>query len=344
MTELQLQEAILKNALEIQRLISGQQDQVDEIFKELAADLRRLLTSGAIEAGKKREIEAIIKQAEEIITLGYQRMNASFDAHGLAVVVAERTQEIIEDVIPSVVRLPSDALLMQLGSQALLDGTVMRDKWLKLASTLGDAQWGQFQAAVNIGMANGETQQQIVARVLGDTGILQIARRDAMPLVHTSVMTVANKARLETFKRNSRIIKGVRWLATLDRHVCENCSPMDGQAWNLDGEKLKGTIYDFRAPPIHYNDRCVLSPIPKTFKEIGLDIPEPEAEGQRASSLGPVNGSMTAEQFLKNLSDEYVDGTFTKRRADKWRAGGAKASDFINSKAVPLTLDELRKR
>lgn len=344
MTELQLQEAILKNALEIQRLISGQQDQVDEIFKELAADLRRLLTSGAIEAGKKREIEAIIKQAEEIITLGYQRMNASFDAHGLAVVVAERTQEIIEDVIPSVVRLPSDALLMQLGSQALLDGTVMRDKWLKLASTLGDAKWGQFQAAVNIGMANGETQQQIVARVLGDTGILQIARRDAMPLVHTSVMTVANKARLETFKRNSRIIKGVRWLATLDRHVCKQCLPLDGQAWNLDGEKLKGTTVDFIAPPIHYNDRCILSPIPKTFKEIGLDIPEPEAEGQRASMFGPVSGRITPDEFLKKLPDEYVDDIFGKKAADMWRAGEAKARDFINSKAVPLTLDELRKR
>jgi hypothetical protein len=53
-----------------------------------------------------------------------------------------------------------------------------------------------------------------------------------------------------------------------------------------------------QSPPIHWNDRCVLSPIPKSFRDIGLNIDEPTDEGQRASSLGPVAGGTTFEQFF----------------------------------------------
>jgi hypothetical protein len=53
--------------------------------------------------------------------------------------------------------------------------------------------------------------------------------------VHSSVMSAANDARLATFRRNARFIKGVRWLATLDGHVCVRCAALDGQAWDLDG-------------------------------------------------------------------------------------------------------------
>ena len=78
------------------------------------------------------------------------------------------------------------------------------------------------------------------------------------------MMTAANEARLATFRNNGRLFKGVRWLATLDGHTCPRCAALDGQAWDLDGERLPGTKVDFLAPPIHFGDRCVLSPIPKT--------------------------------------------------------------------------------
>ena len=122
MTEQALADAILRNSLEILRLTAGEQARVDQVMVELARELRDLVATGRLDAGQKRAVDALIKQADEIIAVGYQRAGASLDTHALAVVVAERTQEIIQDVIPATVRLPSDALLMQLGADVLIEG------------------------------------------------------------------------------------------------------------------------------------------------------------------------------------------------------------------------------
>lgn len=343
MTEQALADAILRNSLEILRLTAGEQSRVDQVMVELARELRDLVATGRLNSAQAREVNAVIRQAEEIITLGYQRAGATVDTYALAVVVAEKTQEIIEDAIPATVRLPSDALLLQLGKDVLIDGAPSSAWWAKQGEDLAF----RFAAQVRMGIANGETQEQIVARIVGrrgEPGIMETARRNARALVHSSTMTAANRARLETFRKNSRIIKGVRWLATLDGHTCRRCMAMDGQAWNLDGEKLKGTKVEFNAPPIHFGDRCVLSPIPKTFKEIGLDIPEPQVEGQRASSLGPISGKTTFDEFLKRQSREFIERTLGKERAQLFEQGKITVKDLVSGTGRELTLDELRRR
>ncbi len=125
MTEQALADAILRNSLEILRLTAGEQSRVDQVMVELARELRDLVATGRLNSAQAREVNALIRQAEEIITLGYQRAGATVDTYALAVVVAEKTQEIIEDAIPATVRLPSDALLLQLGKDVLIDGVAV---------------------------------------------------------------------------------------------------------------------------------------------------------------------------------------------------------------------------
>lgn len=343
MTELQLQDAILRHSLEILRVAAGNEKRVEGIMVELARELRDLVATGKLDAGQKRAVDALIKQADEIIALGYQRAGAVADGHALAVIVAEKTQEIIEDVIPTVVKLPSDALLLQLGADVLVEGAPSSAWWAKQSAALSF----KFASQVGQGIQNGETQEQIIARIVGrrgHPGIMQVSLNHARGLVHSSTMAAANQARLATFRKNARIIKGVRWLATLDGNTCPRCMAMDGEAWNLDGEKLPGTTKDFNAPPFHFNDRCILSPIPKTFKEIGLNIPEPQVEGQRASSLGPISGKTTWDEFLKRQSREFIESRLGKGAAELFEQGKITVKDLVSGTGRELTLDELRKR
>lgn len=343
MTELQLQDAILRHSLEILRVAAGHEKRVETIMMELARELRDLIATARLNDQQRRAVDALIAQADEIIALGYQRAGAVSDGHALAVIVAEKTQEIMEDVIPTTIKMPSDAMLMQLTTDVLIQGSPASAHWKKQSANLAF----QFAAQVRQGIQNNETQEQIVARVIGRRGypgIMQVPLNQARGLVHSSVMSAANQARLATFRKNSRIIKGVRWLATLDGKTCPTCMAMDGEAWNLDGEKLKGTTKDFAAPPFHINDRCVLSPIPKTFKEIGLDIPEPQVEGQRASSLGPISGKTTFDEFLKRQSREFIERTLGKERAQLFEQGKITVKDLVSGTRRELTLDELRKR
>lgn len=340
MTEQALQDSILRHSLQLLRLSAGEQADVDKILVELTEELRLLMQTADLTDATKRDLAKLIAQAEEAIGTGYLRAGASVDTHTLAVIVAEQTQELVENVIPAQVRLPTAAQLLSLSNNVLIDGAPSSAWWARQ----GEDTAFRFAAQVRQGVVNGETQERIVQRIVGrrgEPGIMDVARRNARSLVHSSVMTAANQARLATFRKNSRLIAGVRWLATLDGHTCPRCAALDGQAWNLDGEKLKGTTVAFMTPPIHFGDRCVLSPVPKTFRDIGLNIDEPD-EGERASSLGPVHGKTTFDDFLRRQSPEFVNSVLGKERAALWASGKITVRDLVSGTGRELSLNELR--
>lgn len=340
MSEIELQEAILRLAIELQRLSAHEAAEAEAILRELEQDLRQLLNSRTLSEATKRELEALAKQAEKAIAARYGTIAGTLDTHGLVVLVSERTVEAMQ-ALGTVARVSAETLA-SLADSVLIEGAPTADWWEKQAE---DTAF-KFAAQVRQGVINGETNEQIVARVAGsraDPGILGVARRNARALVHSSVMAAANDARLATYRKNSRLIAGVRWLATLDGHTCARCAALDGQAWDLDGKKLKGTKVDFQAPPIHWNDRCVLSPIPKSFRDLGLDIDEPEP-GQRASSQGPISGSMTFDQWFARQSRAQQDAQFGPTRAEMFRRGRITVRDLVSGTGRELSLDELAGR
>ena len=334
MTEQALQDAILRTALELQRLSAFEEAQAEALLRELEDDLRQLLNSQSLNEATKREIEALVKAAEKAINARYASVATSVDTRGLVMLVADRTVETLKIIAPTVSALTEERLA-SLADNVLIQGAPSRDWWEAQADDLSL----KFAAQVRQGVINGDTQERIVARILGRAGgpgIMSVARRNARALVHSSVMAAANDARLATFRKNARFIRGVRWLSTLDSHTCKQCAALDGQAWDLDGERLKGTSVDFTAPPAHWSCRCVHSPIPKSEGDDGPII------GQRASSLGPLEARTTFADYFKRLSPAQQDAQFGKERARLWREGKITIRDMVNGYGRELTLDELR--
>lgn len=341
MSEVELQDAILRTALELQRLSAFEEAEAESLLRELGDDLRQLLNSRTLSEAGKRQIEALITEAEKAIRSRYTLIGGALDTRGLVVLVADRTVEAMQVIAADMLR-PTPETLASLAKSVLIEGAPTADWWERQAE---DTAF-RFAAQVRQGVINGETNERIVQRIVGrrdEPGIMGIARRNARALVQSSVMSAANDARLATYRKNARLIAGVRWLATLDGHTCARCAALDGQSWDLSGHKLEGTKVEFKAPPIHWNDRCVLSPIPKTFREMGLDVDEPEA-GQRASSQGPVHGATTFNDFFKRLSGAQQDAMFGRTRAQMMRDGKITVRDLINGRGRELSLDELRQR
>jgi SPP1 gp7 family putative phage head morphogenesis protein len=340
MSEIELRDAILRHALQLQRLAAGQTADVEKILNQLERELRQLLNSNVLSEASKREIAALIDDAEKAIHPAYAQIASTVDTHALALIVAEKTVQALEDAIPASIATPTAERLASLTKDVLIDGAPSSAWWEKQAE---DTAF-KFAAAVRQGVVNGETNERIVARIVGSrndpTGILPVARRNARALVHSSVMSAANDARLATFRKNARLISGVRWLSTLDSHTCVQCAALDGAAWDLDGQKLTGTKVDFLAPPAHWSCRCVLSPIPKTFADLGFDIAEPET-GTRASANGPVSATTSFADFLKRQPPSFVDKVLGARRAELFLDGKLSLSDLISGTGRELTLAEL---
>lgn len=337
MSEIDLRDAILRGALLLQLLVQSKSKEADAILLKLARDLRTLLNSSTLSEAGKAEINALLKEADAAIEPAYAELATTVDTHALALVVAERTVQAMEDVLPVNVLTPTSERLASLTKDVLIDGAPSSAWWSKQAE---DAAF-KFAAAVRQGVVNGETNERIVARVVGkgaEPGIIDVARRNARSLVHSSVMSASNDARLAVFRKNARFVAGVRWLSTLDSHTCLVCAALDGQAWNLDGQKLKGTELDFTAPPKHWSCRCVLSPIPKGLSDLGVPEPTP---GERASSQGPVAATTTFEDFLKRQTPEFVDKVLGKRRAELFLEGKLTLTDLVSATGRELTLEEI---
>ena len=340
MSEIELRDAILRLALQLQRMTAGDQAKADQLMRELIADLKQLLQSNALSEAGKAEINALIKDAEKSITATYAQIAKVTDTHALALVVADKTVEALEDVIPLVIGKPTPEVLASLTKDVLIDGAPSSAWWTRQAEKTAF----DFAREVRVGVINGDTNERIVQRIVGsrtEPGIMDVARRNARALVHSSVMSAANDARLATYRKNAKLIAGVRFLATLDSHTCVQCSAHDGAAWDLDGKRIQGTKIYFDPPSLHWNCRCVLSPIPKSFRELGIDIPEPDETGERASSEGPVAATTTFADFLDRQSPAFIEKVLGAKRAAMFRDGKLTLSDLVSGTGRELTLDEL---
>jgi len=141
--------------------------------------------------------------------------------------------------------LPSAAVIENAVTNAMILGAPSRDWWAKQSA---DAAF-KFSQEVRQGIAASETIGQITQRALK---VLDTTQAGARALVHTSVSTVANEARMAVYEANDDIIKRYRALATLDTSTCMQCAPYDGLEWEKDRTPI-GHSLPFPTYPKHIN-------------------------------------------------------------------------------------------
>ena len=194
----------------------------------------------------------------------------------------------------------------------------------------------RITAAIRQGVVEGETSAQMVRRIRGTRaggfkdGILQTSRNAAQTLVSTAVMHVSNTARSQTYRDNADILNGVQWVATLDTLTCLECADLDGQTWDDPADATQ--------PPVHFNCRCVLVAIVKSWKELGFDLEEVPA-GTRASMDGQVPETETYSTWLKSQTASVQDEALGPARAAMFR-DGTDIGRFVKDGRM-LTLDDL---
>lgn len=119
---------------------------------------------------------------------------------------------------------------------------------------------------------------------------------------------------------------------------------LSGKEWKNDkGNTPIGHSVSFQLPPIHFNDRCVLLPVTKTFKQLGLDLPK-LPPGERASSLGPISADTTFDEYLQRVPKTQQDEMLGKGRADLFREGKISLNQLLDGQGRELTLKELQQK
>jgi hypothetical protein len=109
--------------------------------------------------------------------------------------------------------LPTSAYLETLAGNTIVQGATQAAWWNRQA---GDLSF-KFNAAVRQGLVATETTPQIVRRV---RDVMDVSKRNAWALVHTSVQSVANEVREKVMQDNSDVVAANEYSSTLDRKTC----------------------------------------------------------------------------------------------------------------------------
>ena len=246
--------------------------------------------------------------------------------------------------------LPTENYLKKIASDVLIQGAPSRDWWARQSADTA------FKLAneIRTGAALGETNQQIIKRVVGEVvtakapaeggppGIMPLARKNAAAIVQTSMQTVAAEARRETIKLNRELTNGIMQVSTLDAHTSLTCVAYDGATWDVDYQPSQGNDLPYNGGvPRHWNCRSSEIALMKTFREMGIDLDEPDA-GTRASSNGQVSAKMTFSEYLKLKGEAYQDEVLGPGRAELFRAGKLSTRDMVDMSGRPIRLADLR--
>lgn len=337
-------DAILGHQLDLLRLEAGTRARVLRLLADLQRDLTAKIDAGGLTDWSKARIQALLRQANETIDSYYLRIQGELELTMSGVAQAQAAH--ISDLLTISVSasLPTETFFARLVSNVLIHGAPSAAWWERQSESLAF----KFANVVRQGATAGMTGEEIVRRItgsprLGIPGIMEVSRSQARGLVHTSIQTVANASRMETFRKNKDVVKGVRQLSTFDSHTTLTCISYDDQTWDLDGKTTGKTVLPFvndggsaDGVPRHWGCRSVLVPETKTFRELGVDMDElPRA---------PRPGGKSMDDFLAGRTTEQLDEQLGKGRADLYRRGVITREQLLNLSGNPLSLAQLLKK
>lgn len=183
----------------------------------------------------------------------------------------------------------------------------------------------QLRGAISGAFVSGETTQQLVRRMNEEFG--PEVKRQTEAIVRTSINHMADQARRTVVDNNADVMKGERWISTLDGRTSSVCRARDQQMFPI-GSTVR--------PPAHFNCRSVMVPVVKDEYNLFGD------GSTRASKDGQLPAGTTYNSWLKKQSKEFQDAVLGESRGKLFRSGGLHMNKFVDSSGVQYTLDELQ--
>lgn len=357
-TNERLQDAAIKHAIELDRYSNHVVHRIIELLNKVDSDLIHQLADALerIPAGSFT-IDRLERQLRSVREL---------NAKAFATVEKELTKELQEfsryeagyqlklfrSVIPAeVVTEVGVASINANQAYAAAMARPMQGRLLKTwAAGIEAERLIRIKDAIAIGFTEGQTTDQIIRRIRGtrakgySDGVIDISRRHLASVVQTALGHIASTARAQFDEANNDLIKGYRWLSTLDNKTSEPCRIRDQLEYDRDKKPVGHKVPWLSGPgKLHWNCRSTETRILKSLRELGLDVDDFKSS-TRASMNGQVPADTTYAEWLKDQPEEVQNDVLGKTRADLFRAGKVSFDRFYSDKGEFLTLADLRAR
>jgi SPP1 gp7 family putative phage head morphogenesis protein len=333
----QILDLLLKRDLLLQRVSNS-------LNKQIANEYIKIINN-ALDSFNKQEISIInmnkiIKEISKRFEFDYDTIAyEQFKELGIAeaTYIPQSINALVGvDIVSKV--LPEPLIEKVINASFLDKGLLLKDAFAKFDDNLKNVMINEIRNGVLIGATN----QQMISNMKPLFNAMTSNNLDS--LVKTSVSTVVNDVRMQTYKENESIFKGYEHLSTLDKSTTYNCANRDGATYDLDfqGTNIKGKEFPFKKPPLHYRCRSVILPITKSYRELGLDIDE-IPKGSRASMDGSVPETTTFTEWFEGKDKKFQEQYLGKGRFELFKDGKITLSQLVNQQGLIIPIKDLNK-
>ena len=219
--------------------------------------------------------------------------------------------------------------------ESLVEGAVMKEWFAEQAVDFGK----KFNRELGIGVSLGENLNDLINRV---KDLIPANNNNAKTVVRTAAQTVSNNARLATYEENDDLIKGVKWLSTLDARTSDICKSLSGLQWGIRDYEPIGHTKKFQTPPAHWNCRSTLTPILKSYDELRGREQRQIPESTQSSMDGQVSDNLNYESWLKRKTVSFQKEVLGETKYNLWKDGKITFTDLTNNSGRPLSIDEIK--
>ena len=323
-------------ALDMNSLSIHKREEIIKLLKNMEEELLAKVVNNDLTKFQQARITQQLTESQAIIKNYYAQLEkgAIETSKDVANITAESHAEALTASVGGQlsIAIPSTAVMETLASDIVIQGATQSAYWAKQSA---DTAF-KFSSAVRQGIVAGESLGQISTRVRNE---LDISRRNATVLSHTSIMTVMNAASNKVSQDNADIIKGREYLATLDSKTCVVCGSLDGKQWKLNGVGMGNNKTTMPRPPMHFSCRCHMIDVLKPWSELGIDLSSlPPAK--RASMDGVVE-KQDFKTWLAKQSPDRIEKVLGVHRAKLFQEGKLTIDQLLNG-GKPLPVEVLK--
>lgn len=335
-------EAATRNAVLIERLKAGEVEKIDPFLRRIDKDLRDKLSRDTLTGYSRNRLEDLLRTIDAMLAQIHGEYTAQLmlDLFDVAAYEAQFEARSLDQVLVNIaaavptIQAVQAAVRVQPLSVTGQDGGKLLDAFV---ADWTQAERNRVTGAIRMGFVQGETNQQVINRIRGtkalkySDGLLAITRRNAEAVVRTGIQHAANVARMETWKTNSDVVTGYRWVSTLDGRTSSQCRSLDGRLFKMG----KGPV-----PPAHIRCRST------TAAELDARYAFLDEGATRSSKDGYVDATETYYSWLQKQPAEFQRIALGAERAKLFREGGLSAERFaelqLDRNFKPLTLEQMK--
>lgn len=338
----QLRDRILRRAVLQAKVENGTLKDVLQRWRQLGQTIQSLIAHAGLAANSDTlnpgtspavrrllsDIWGVMAYAVDGITRSVRKDLEDFIRHEVAtlphqldqVVNAPAFYEAEDDFATTLGRLsvlfslvPYEQIAQLLASPA--GGSVQQQAFLDMQAET----FRSVRNALTYGLLQGDDTRTVARRV---RTIMTNRRYQAERIVRTEYNRAATQAALLTYQQNERLLRGVQWLSTLDARTCIQCGVLDGRFF--------ASINEAWQPPLHPNCRCVLIPVLRNARELGL-VTTPTT---RASFTGQVPATLSYPEWFAQQDADFQRDVLGPTRFKLYQNGDYMLKDFVTPSGI----------